>query len=71
MLNLINDKLIALSLRAKAALAEERGEVNIDAIVLLIVVAVSLVIIFKDQIGNFLKNIMESIGGRDQSEFEL
>ena len=47
------------------------GEVNIVAIVLLIVVAVSLVIIFKDQIGNFLKNIMESIGGRDQSEFEL
>ena len=44
---------------------------NIVAIVLLIVVAVSLVIIFKDQIGNFLKNIMESIGGRDQSEFEL
>ena len=37
MLNLINDKLIALSLRAKAALAEERGEVNIVAIVLLIV----------------------------------
>ncbi|SNT08670.1 flagellin N-terminal-like domain-containing protein [Micrococcales bacterium KH10] len=70
MLDLISEKLIALNLRAKAALADERGEVNIIAIVLLIVVAISLVIIFKDQIGGFVKNIMDNISGNSPEDFQ-
>ena len=44
--------------RLVAAMKEERGEVNIVAIVLLIVVAIGLVLVFQDQLTKWLQSIL-------------
>ena len=55
----------AMLLMAKAKLQRfirnERGDVNIVSIVVLIGVAVLLAIVFKDAIGGLLKDLLESI----------
>lgn len=58
----------AMLLSAKATLQrfvrDERGDVNIVSIVVLIGVAVLLAIVFKDFVGNLLKDMLNSIGGK-------
>ena len=58
----------AMLLSAKATLQrfvrDERGDVNIVSIVVLIGVAVLLAIVFKDLVGNLLKDMLKSIGGK-------
>ena len=58
----------AMLLSAKATLQrfvrDERGDVNIVSIVVLIGVAVLLAIVFKDFVGNLLKNMLNTIGGK-------
>ena len=44
-------------------LRDERGDVNIVSIVVLIGVAVLLAIVFKDAIGGLLKDLLETIKG--------
>lgn len=57
----------AMLMMAKAKLQKfirnERGDVNIVSIVVLIGVAVLLAIVFKDAIGNLLKSLLETIKG--------
>jgi Flp pilus assembly pilin Flp len=43
---------------------DERGEVNVVAIVVLIGVAVLLAILFKEQVANLIKSLFNAIGGQ-------
>lgn len=59
--------LMALSnLKYKAGkfFKDERGEVNVVAIVVLIAVAVVLALLFKEQIAKLIKNMIEAITGK-------
>lgn len=47
----------------KKFLTKEDGDVNVVAIVVLIGVAVLLAILFKDQISNLMKKLIEAITG--------
>lgn len=44
--------------RLAASMKDDRGEVNIVAIVLLIVVAIGLVLVFQEQLTTWLKSIL-------------
>lgn len=48
--------------RLAKAMKDDRGEVNIVAIVLLIVVAIGLVLIFQGELSKWLKNILGKLG---------
>ncbi|NLJ17187.1 MAG: flagellin-like protein [Clostridiales bacterium] len=48
-------------LRLRELFSEEKGEVNIVAIVVLIGIAVLLALIFKDQIANLLSTLFNTI----------
>ena len=53
----------------KLLLKEERGEVNLVAILLIIVVVVGLVVIFKDNIEALIGNIFSKITGDVETNF--
>ena len=59
-------KLTCLKRRAQLKmnefLREERGDVNIVSIVVLIGIAVVLAVVFKDAIGNLIKTLLNNIG---------
>lgn len=59
-------KLTCLKMRAQLKmnefLREERGDVNIVSIVVLIGIAVVLAVVFKDAIGNLIKTLLNNIG---------
>ncbi len=59
--------LMVMKLWAQAKLQrfvrDERGDVNIVSIVVLIGIAVLLAIVFKDAIGELLSNLLETISG--------
>ncbi len=48
-------------------LHDEKGEVNIVSIVVLIGIAVVLAIVFKDAISNLLKSLLNTIDGTAQN----
>lgn len=48
--------------KAKAFLTEEKGAVDIVAIVILIAIAVVLAVIFRNNIVNLINNMFKSIG---------
>jgi len=48
-------------------LHDEKGEVNIVSIVVLIGIAVVLAIVFKDAISNLLKSLLNTIDGNAQN----
>ena len=48
-------------------LHEEKGEVNIVAIVILIGIAVVLAIVFKDAIMGLIKSLLNTISGNSQN----
>jgi len=53
----------AMLLDAGRSLRDDKGEVNIVATVLLIIVAIGLVIIFKDKLTDLLNSLMDKISG--------
>lgn len=57
----LNYLYIALRARASEFVKEERGAVDIVAVVVLIGIAVLLAIVFKDQIGGLLTTLLNTI----------
>ncbi len=53
----------AAKLRLKSLLSDEKGEVNIVAIVVLIGIAVLLALVFKEQIEGLLTDLFTTIKG--------
>ena len=49
-------------MKIREFLADEKGEVNIVAMVVLIGIALLLAIVFKDAIGGLLKDLLKTIG---------
>ena len=45
-------------------LHEERGEVNMTAIIMIIAVVIVLAVVFKEQIKKLVVNLFEQIGGK-------
>lgn len=55
--------LYAAELKIKGFFKEEKGAVDIVAVVVLIGVAVLLAIVFKDQLGELIKSLFSTISG--------
>ena len=62
--------LLNLKCVARKFLKNERGEVNVVAIVVLIAVAVVLALLFKDQIAKLIRNMIEGISGKAQTALD-
>lgn len=58
----LNNVMFWAKMKLQNFLRDERGDVNIVSIVVLIGVAVLLAIVFKGAIGNLLNSLLESIG---------
>lgn len=56
--------LLNLKTAARRFLRNERGEVNVVAIVVLIAVAVVLALLFKDQIARLIRDMIDGISGK-------
>lgn len=63
MLQNLNVMMVFAKARLNSFLRDERGDVNIVSIVVLIGIAVLLAIVFKDAIGELLTNLLETITG--------
>ena len=61
MMSYIDMFLMTLKLKAMGFLKDEKGEVSIVSMVVLIGVAVLLAIVFKDAIGNLIQNLLDTI----------
>lgn len=61
MVNLLNNLCIFLYCSARAFAKEERGAVDIVAVVVLIGIAVALAVLFRQQIEGVLNSLFESI----------
>ena len=62
MLNQLNSALLLLKIKADNFFKNERGDVNVVAIVVLIAVAVTLALFFKDEIAEILEKLLGNIG---------
>lgn len=62
----LNYLYIALRARASEFVKEERGAVDIVAIVVMIGIAVLLAVLFRTQITNLLNTLFETITGKAQ-----
>lgn len=62
-MSLVNNLCIFLYCRVQAFLKEERGAVDIVAVVVLIGIAVALAVLFRTQIEGILNSLFESISG--------
>ena len=60
----LNMAAIRIKVFIDSFLTIEKGAVDIVAIVILIAVAVVLALLFKDQIGGMLKDMLESVRGK-------
>lgn len=63
----LNMAAIRIKVFIDSFLTREKGAVDIVAIVILIAVAVVLALLFKDQIGGMLKDMLESIRTKGSS----
>lgn len=63
MIQNLNVMLALIKAKVQSFLRDERGDVNIVSIVVLIGVAVLLAIVFKDAIGSLLTSLLETITG--------
>ena len=63
MVSMLNNLCIFLYCRVKAFAEEERGAVDIVAVVVLIGIAVALAVLFRTQIEGILNSLFESITG--------
>ena len=61
-MTMINNICIFLYCKVQAFLKEERGAVDIVAVVVLIGIAVALAVIFRGQIEKILNGLLKSIG---------
>ena len=61
MMSYIDMFLMTLKLKAMGFLKDEKGEVSIVSMVVLIGVAVLLAIVFKDAIGDLIQNLLDTI----------
>lgn len=61
MLEKLYAKAVLAKMQLTRALFEERGEVNVVATVLLIAVAVGLVLLFKEEVGDLIKNVFKNL----------
>lgn len=66
----VNSFLLKAKLAAKKLFTDERGDVNVVSIVVLIAVAVMLAILLKDQISTLIRNLITSITGKANSILE-
>lgn len=64
MLNQLNSALLLLKIKADNFFKNERGDVNVVAIVVLIAVAVTLALFFKDEIADILERLIGGIGDK-------
>jgi Flp pilus assembly pilin Flp len=46
---------------------DEKGETNIVAIILIIVIVIGLVVIFKDRIGSLIDNLFDKIDSKTET----
>ena len=60
----LNSLMIMARAKMQRFLRDERGDVNIVSIVVLIGVAVLLALVFKNFLGNLLKDMLNSIGDK-------
>ena len=63
MMNYLNTMMAIAKAKVYSFLHDEKGDVNIVSIVVLIGIAVLLAIVFKDAIGDLLENLLETITG--------
>lgn len=63
MMNYVDMFLMTLKLKVMGFLKDEKGEVSIVAMVILIGVAVLLAIVFKESIGKLIQNLLKTIEG--------
>ena len=63
MMNNLNMFLMVLKLKVMGFLKDEKGEVSIVSMVVLIGVAVLLAIVFKDAIGGLIQKLLKTIEG--------
>ncbi len=63
MLQNLNAKLALVKAKLYSFLHDERGDVNIVSIVVLIGIAVLLAVVFKDAIGELLTSLLNTIKG--------
>lgn len=63
MMNMINMAIFNLQMKVRAFFAEEDGDTNIVSMVVLIGIAVLLAVVFKDAIGNLIRDLLETITG--------
>lgn len=64
MMNAINLLFLKLCVSTKSFIKEEKGAVDIVAIVVLIGIAVLLAVLFKTQVSNLLRSLFEQITGQ-------
>ena len=64
MFNQLNSALLLLKIKADNFFRNERGDVNVVAIVVLIAVAVTLALFFKDEIADILERLIGGIGDK-------
>ena len=69
MLNRIDMMLLTIKSLFEEKIREERGDVNVVAIVVLIAVAVVLAVLLKDALSNLINNLMTQITGKANSIF--
>ena len=70
MLNYVNFMLFKAKMAVENFFTDEKGEVNVVAIVVLIAVAVVLALFFKDQIGDLLDTMLSAISGKAQTALD-
>lgn len=67
--NLLIKALIAKN-RIRTFLKDEKGEVNVVAIIVLIAVAIVTAGVFKEQIGNLVVNLFKNLTSKGQSAID-
>lgn len=67
MMSNLNLMMIAVKAKMQRFLRDERGDVNIVSLVVLIGVAVLLAIVFKDAIGKLLTELLNTIKGNSSN----
>lgn len=69
MVNKLNLAAIRLKVFIDSFLHEERGAVDIVAIVILCAVAIALAVVFRDQLKGIIQSLLSGIGSKAESEF--
>lgn len=71
MLQALNYGLLSLKAKTSRFLHDEKGEVNVVAIVVLIGIAIVLALLFKEQITGILESLLETIKGNAEDAVKV